>query len=106
MKGRIVEIILLADIGYSFLQHLAQPLDGDMAWNIVPANDVKPIFKSPFGLEAILKNKTYPNPNRFFCHWIFREYFLSAPLFLQKFVDPIDSIYLSCAISKTIIQVV
>jgi len=100
----ILFLLLLADVGYSFLQHLHQPLDGDMPWNIVPANDVKQILKSPFGLEAILKNQTYPNPNRFFCHWIFREYFLSVPFFLQKFVEPIDSIYLSCAISKIIIQ--
>jgi hypothetical protein len=102
----ILFLLLLADVGYSFLQHLSQPLDGDMAWNIVPANDVKQVLKSPFGLGAILKNQTYPNPNRFFCHWIFREYFLFAPLFLQKFVEPIDSIYQSCAISKIIIQLV
>lgn len=98
-------ILLLADIGYSFVQHINQPLDGDMAWNLIPANDVKPILESPFGLKAVIKNQTYANPNRFFCHWIYREYLLSTPLILQKFVEPIDSIYLSCAISKIVIQV-
>jgi hypothetical protein len=97
--------LLLADIGYSFFQHLHQPLDGDMAWNIVPSNDVKPILKSPFGLDAILNKITYANPNRFYCHWIFKEYLGKTPLILQKIVDPIDSIYLSCALAKIMIQV-
>ena len=98
-------MILLADIGFSFAQHLNQPLDGDMAWNLIPAEDVKPILENPFGIRTILNNKTYANPNRFFCHWIYREYLLNVPLILQKFSDPIDSVYLACAISKTIIQI-
>ena len=96
---------LLADIGFSFVQHLNQPLDGDMAWNLIPASDVKPIFESPLGINAIVNNQTYANPNRFFCHWIFKEYLISTPLFLQNFVDPIESVYLACAISKIIIQI-
>ncbi|MCK5822731.1 MAG: hypothetical protein KAG95_01925 [Bacteroidales bacterium] len=99
-------LLLLTDLSYSFVQHLSQPLDGDMAWNIIPSNDVKPILENPLGINAILKDKTYANPNRFFCHWSFREYFLSAPLFLQNFTEPINSIYLSCAISKIIIQII
>ena len=101
----ILFLLLLTDLSYSFVQHLSQPLDGDMAWNIAPADDVKPILENPFGINVILKDKTYANPNRFFCHWSFREYFLSAPLFLQNFAKPIDSIYLSCAISKILIQI-
>ncbi len=102
----ILFLFLLTDVGYSFMQHLGQPLDGDMAGGIVPANDVKPVLNSPFGIDIILKNQIYPNPNRFFSHWIFKEYFNSIPLFLQKFAEPIDSIYLSCAIAKIIIQIV
>lgn len=97
--------LLLADIGYSFIQHINQPLDGDMAWNIVPADDVKPIFEHPLGIATILNNQTYANPNRFFCHWIYREYLIKVPLELQKLVNPIDSVYLACAISKIVLQV-
>ncbi len=110
MTKRLIYILLLllliTDLGYSFMQHLSQPLDGDMAWNLIPANDVKPILESPLGLKAIRENITYANPNRFFCHWIFREYLLSVPILIQKFAGPIDSVYLACAISKIIIQIV
>jgi len=98
-------LLLIADLSYSFKQHLSQPLDGDMAWNLIPANDVKPILESPFGFKALRENITYANPNRFFCHWIFREYLLSMPILIQEFSEPIDSVYLACAISKTIIQI-
>ncbi len=98
--------LLLADIGYSFLQNYYTPFDGDMAGGIVPADDVKPILESPFGIKIFTEHTTYPNPNRFFCHWSFYKYFNSVPLFLQNFTNPINSAYLSCAFAKTIIQVV
>ena len=43
-------MLLLADLTYSFVQHYSMPLDGDMAGGIVPAEDVKPILKDPFGI--------------------------------------------------------
>lgn len=98
--------LLLADIGYSFLQNYHTPFDGDMAGGIVPADDVKPILDSPLGLKIFKEHIKYPNPNRFFCHWSFYQYFNSFPLFLQNFTTPINSAYLSCAFAKTIIQVV
>jgi hypothetical protein len=109
MKKRIIYFILLlfllANLGYSFVQHLSQPLDGDMSWNIVPGNNVRQILADPFGIGVIIRNQSYPNPNRFFCHWTIKEYFTITPLVLQKFVQPIDSIYLSCALVKISIQV-
>jgi hypothetical protein len=108
MPGRLIYLglffFLIADIGYSFLQFYGTPLDGDMAGGIVPSKDVEAIFDSPLGGDVILKNKSYPNPNRFFSHFLFKEYFSLAPHFIQKFANPIDSIYLSCAISKTLVQ--
>jgi hypothetical protein len=108
MKKKIIYCILLffllADLCYSFAQHLSQPLDGDMAWNIVPASDVKTILENPFGIGVILKQQSYPNPNRFFSHYAIKKYFESTPLFMQHIVDPIDSVYLSCAIAKILIQ--
>lgn len=97
-------LLLTCDIAYSFIQHLNQPLDGDMAWNIVPDKIVSPILESPLGIDAIANGHHYANPNRFFSHWSMREYFLNVPLYLQKYTDPIDSVYLASAISKILIQ--
>lgn len=102
----ILFLFILADTGYSFLQHLSQSLDGDMSETIVPKNSIKPILDCPSGIDVILKKQAYHNPNRFFSHWTYNKYFNSIPLLLQKFVEPIDSVYLSCAILKIIVQVV
>ncbi len=102
----LILTLLLVDIGYTFLQNYYTPFDGDMAGGIVPTEDVKPILESPFGIKIFTDHKTYPNPNRFFCHWSFYKYFNNVPLFLQNFTSPINSAYLSCAFAKTIIQVV
>lgn len=101
----ILLLFLLADISYSFVQHLKMPLDGNMAAGIIPSNDVKKIFEDPFGISVITKNAVYPNPNRFFAHWTFSKYFLYTPIALQNIVNPIDSIYLSCAFAKIVIQI-
>ena len=98
-------ICLLADLSFSFFQHLSQPLDGDMAGGIVPASDVSPVLGNPLGYKTLVENEIYPNPNRFFSHWMFFKYFNSVPIFLQKFIEPIESIYLSCAIAKIILQI-
>ncbi|MFH2142410.1 MAG: hypothetical protein ABIJ97_08315 [Bacteroidota bacterium] len=97
-------ILLTGDTVFSFLQHYSMSLDGDMASEIVPSEDMKPVFENPFGFRVFTDGISYPNPNRFFGQWTYKEYFTSVPIFLQKFVGPIDSIYLSCAIFKTIIQ--
>ncbi|MBX2974413.1 MAG: hypothetical protein KF797_15055 [Flavobacteriales bacterium] len=96
----------MADLAYSFMQYLHQPLDGDMAWNIVPSADVAPILVDPLGIGAIAEGRTYANPNRFFCHWIFRAYLGEVPLQLQAFTTPIDSVYLACALAKIVVQAV
>ena len=97
-------LFLLFDLGYSFLQHNSQPLDGDMPSLLVPAPDVQPIHDNPLGISAIINNESYLNPNRFFCHWMFKEYMTTIPIFIQNYTDPVESVYLSGAISKTIIQ--
>lgn len=98
-------ILLVADVGYSFLQFYNSPMDGDMAGGIVPAECVNTILENPLGLKAILENQPYPNPNRFFSHWIFKEYFNRTPLLFQRFSEPIESAYLSCAMAKILIMV-
>lgn len=97
-------LLLLTDLTYSFLQHYSMELDGDMAGGIVPAEDVKTILNDPLGISVITQDAVYPNPNRFFAHWSFYSYFSHAPIALQAFVSPIESVYLSSAIAKTLLQ--
>ena len=80
----VLGVLLLADFSYSFLQYYYQPLDGDMAWNLLPSPDVAPIFNSPFGLDAIFGDQLYANPNRYFGHVLYREYLLNVPVFSSK----------------------
>ncbi|MFN6944928.1 MAG: hypothetical protein ACK4ND_08250 [Cytophagaceae bacterium] len=101
----ILFLFLLADFGYSFLQYYHTPLDGDLSGGVVPSGEVNPILESPFGLGVVLNNESYANPNRFFCHWIFKEYFNHIPLLLQKFVSPINSVYLASAMAKSVIHI-
>ena len=101
----ILLFLVVLDFAYSFLQHYSQPLDGDMSWHIVPAEVLKPVLKSPLGLDVLLNNQSYPNPNRFFCHWSMKWYYRTIPGYLQSFVSPIDSLYLSGAILKICIQI-
>ena len=105
--SKILLLLLLLDIGYSFIQHYHMPLDGDMAEVIMPkpSSLYYEVLQDPFGLNALLKNETYSNPNRFFAHWSTSAYFKTIPLLLQKFIDPIESVYLSSALAKIFIQV-
>lgn len=100
----ILMMFLLCDLAYSFRQHLSQPLDGDLPWNVVPADEVKPILNDPFGLTVITQKEFYPNPNRYFSHFTIKIWYEKVPLLLQWFVSPIDSVYLASAIFKILIQ--
>ncbi len=110
MKRKILYILLLiiliGDLSYSFLQYYSTPLDGDIAGGVVPANDVQKIFDDPLGFNSILTGKKHPNPNRFFAHLFFIDYFQKTPIFLQNFVSPIESIYISAACIKLLVQLI
>ena len=95
-------VILVVDLGYSFMQHYSEVVDGDVA-RITLA--YKEVLNDPFGMKVVLEGKYYPNPNRYFAHLIQSEYFLKVPLALQFFFDPIESIYISCALLKLMIQI-
>lgn len=95
---------LLIDLGYSFLQHYHMPFDGDMPFCIVPAEEAKMVLNDPLGLQVILEKKAYDNPNRFVSHWFIYQYFNHVPVWLQQFTAPLQSVYLSAAIFKTIVQ--
>ena len=100
--------LLVLDISYSFLQYRSTQIHGDIAGGVVPAKQVKPILKSPFGLQLVFASSTkekYPNPNRFFSHWALYKYFRKMPIFLQKFVPPIESVYLASGLIKIITHI-
>jgi hypothetical protein len=99
--------LLIADLSYSFYQHYHMPLYGDIADIVMPEPEkgYYMVLHDPLGLEVLLNNKIYPNPNRFFAHRSVVAYFLNMPLVLQKLTGPIESVYLSCAIAKIITQI-
>ncbi len=100
----VLMVLVIIDFGYSFYQYYHSPLFGDMADVIMPTKDYGyyKVLSDPFGIDVIKNNAIYPNPNRFFAHYITSQYFLTAPLILQNFTNPINSIYLSSAIIKII----
>ena len=53
---------------------------------------------------TVLWDDSYPNPNRYFSHKMFKEYFEHVPLALQRFTDPINSVYLSSGFIKLAIH--
>ena len=99
-------LLLMADLSYSFYQHYHMSLGGDMSEIIVPTTEAGyyDVLHDPLGLGVLLRNEEYSTPNRFFAHWTASAYFKNVPLFLQNFVEPIDSVYLSVAIAKILIQ--
>ncbi len=107
LNSRAVLLILLSWVGldtvYSFWQHLHVALDGDMSAIIVPAEKYAQAMHDPLGL-SVLNGERYGAPNRFFVHAAMSIYFKQVPLWLQAFVSPINSVYLACALLKTILQ--
>jgi len=102
IKYIVLLALLLSDLGYSAYQHYHMPIGGDMVEAVIPS--AIRVLHDPFGLDALIKNETYPNPNRFFAHLSASVYFLNMPILLQNLTDPISSIYLSIAIIKILIQ--
>ena len=98
-------LLLLADVGYSFLQHYRMPLDGDMSAIICPSDGYGMVLSDPFGWGVISRGETYAAPNRFFAHGFMQTWFRNVPLCLQGFLSPIDSVYAACALAKTGFQV-
>lgn len=98
----LLVVILTIDLGYSFMQHYSEVVDGDVGRITL---SYKEVLSDPFGMKVVLEGKHYPNPNRYFAHLVQSEYFKNVPLALQFFFDPIESIYISCALLKLLIQI-
>ena len=101
----LLGLVVLADVAYSFYQHYRIPLDGDMAAIIWPSEGYRPVLNDPLGLAALLQHRIYAAPNRYIAHQSFASYFRTVPGWLQAAgAAPLDSVYLACAIAKTLIQ--
>ncbi len=80
-------------------------LGGDLAEQLVPepGKGYFQVLHDPLGIQVLIHDKKYETPNRGFAHWTIYAYFMHVPLVLQKFTGPVNSIYLSSAIAKTLI---
>lgn len=97
-------IPLVADLAYSYVEHLNATHDGDVVSIALPRPNIIQTLNDPFGLSALLEGQEYAAPNRYFALKTLYLYMRHMPLFLQHFVDPIYSTYMACAIAKTLIQ--
>jgi hypothetical protein len=101
----ILVVFLVSDLAYSFCQYYFISLDGDIAGGVVPGLDVKQVLDDPFGFHMLKTGEKHVNPNRFFAHFIFKEYMQKVPIYLQSFTDNISSVYFSCALVKFMIHI-
>ena len=104
LRRLFLAFLLFLDTGYSFVQHLHMPVDGDFTAIVLPGPHYEKVLKDPLGVSVLTGNEVYAAPNRFFVHWTLSALFRNFPLLLQKITHPVDSVYLAIAISKTIIQ--
>lgn len=102
--GFLLALFIVADFTFSFFQYYNTPLYGDLASHVLPDKVIKPVFDDPFGFQLLKTGKRHANPNRFFAHWSVAAYFQHVPLWLQNFVNPINSVYLASAIAKILVQ--
>lgn len=100
----LLVFFVLLDLIYSYAQNYQLPLDGDMAEIILPAPSCLKVMQDPFGWASLMRDEVYVAPNRFFAHASMMLYFKSVPFWLQKLTDPVNSLYVACALFKTVVQ--
>ena len=96
---------LLFDTALSFIQHYNYRVDGDLSYNVLPDISFKKAMGDPFGFNVLLRKERYNGTNRAFAHLSMSGYFKQVPLALQLIFSPVNSIYISTALAKTLIQV-
>ena len=107
-KDQIIKLLLIiflsGDLFFSFLQYYNTPLYGDVDSHVLPDEHIQKVIDDPFGFKAISGEK-HTNPNRYFSHLMVMKYMQKTPILLQKFVEPVTSVYLSVAILKILVQI-
>jgi hypothetical protein len=99
-----LSVFLLGDLTYSFLEYYFTPIDGDLTSGVAFNEHIQQILTDPFGFKTLVSGDKHINPNRFFSHFLQKEYMQNVPLWLQKFIDPITSVYLACALLKMFVH--
>ncbi|GGB67990.1 hypothetical protein GCM10007424_04960 [Flavobacterium suaedae] len=94
-----LSIVLIGSLVHSYIQYSKSTIDGDVSRIVVSAPPYDKVLKDPLGLSA-LKGEEYGATNRYTAHLIMSEYFLNIPLFLQNFVSPVQSVFLSIYLMK------
>lgn len=97
--------VIAIDLNHSILQYSLSPLDGDFSAIVNPGGSYKSVLDDPIGKEAILNGVHYPATNRFTAHFSTYLYFNYIPKFLQLWYAPIDSIYASITVIKTLMHI-
>ena len=97
-------LLIMADLVFSFRQYNNSPVDGDFAYIVLGAAPYDKVLTDPLGISA-LKGETYAAPNRYTAHAVMSGYFRNIPLWLQAFVEPIQSLYISIAITKLLVHI-
>ncbi len=97
-------LFLFGDLAYTFYLQYHAPLDGDFAPLVLPSDQYKRVLTDPFGFSVLLHHASYSMTNRFFVQWSTWKYFNTLPFLFRHAASPIDSIYLSCALAKTLIK--
>ena len=97
-------VAILGDTIYSYVQHYNEPLDGDMGESVLPLDYIQTLYHDPFGVKMLIDNEPHAAPNRYFSHHLMYDIYRTLPFALQRFTDPIHSIYHTNAICKTVMQ--
>ena len=100
----LLVLFIVLDAGFSFVQHLHKPHDGDMAAIIVPSEWYQQVLDDPYGITAATRGVKYAGTNRGIAHWSLSAYFKTVPQLLQHFVSPVRSTYLASALAKIVVQ--
>jgi len=98
-------LLFIGDTAFSYYQHALVPIDGDIPSLVAPSDAYQQVLHDPFGFKIVQSGENCAASNRFFVQWPTYVYFRHAPLWLQSFLSPIDSVYASIALAKTFLQV-
>ena len=97
-------LFILIDLGLSFNQYYNSPIDGDITSIVLPTAKYGSVLADPAGFKMISSGSSHTSPNRFFSLAFIHHYFRTVPFAVQVFMSPISSIYFSCAILKSLTQ--
>jgi len=97
---------LLFDIGFSFAQYAAEPLDGDMVAISMPMEHYRKVLEDPFGFNLLKDPTPYAATNRYFSHQAMHLWFNDVYQFLAPcFGSRIDALYFTSALFSVSIHV-